>query len=97
MTLSLRISAQAQRDLEHIWAYTVENWGEEQAVQYVAQVRAALELLRTNPGLARAAEDVRPGLRKFTVGSHVLYVRLGDGFLRLVRVLHGRIDAGRHL
>ncbi|MFH1796912.1 MAG: type II toxin-antitoxin system RelE/ParE family toxin [Pseudomonadota bacterium] len=97
MTLSLRISAQAQRDLEHIWAYTVENWGEEQAVQYVAQVRAALELLRTNPGLARPAEDVRPGLRKFTVGSHVLYVRLGDRFLRLVRVLHGRMDAGRHL
>ncbi|MBX3573964.1 MAG: type II toxin-antitoxin system RelE/ParE family toxin [Mesorhizobium sp.] len=97
MTLTLRISAQAQRDLEEIWAYSVENWGEDQAVQYVAQVRAALELLRTNPGLARPAEDVRPGLRKFTVGSHVLYVRLGDRFLRLVRVLHGRMDAGRHL
>ena len=97
MTLPLRISAQAQRDLEQIWAYSVENWGEEQAVQYVAQVRAALELLRTNPGLARPAEDVRPGLRKFTVGSHVLCVRLGDRFLRLVRVLYGRMDAGRHL
>ncbi|MCO5162990.1 MAG: type II toxin-antitoxin system RelE/ParE family toxin [Mesorhizobium sp.] len=97
MTLPLRISAQAQRDLEQIWAYSAENWGEDQAVQYVAQVRAALELLRTNPGLARPAEDVRPGLRKFTVGSHVLYVRLGDRFLRLVRVLHGRMDAGRHL
>lgn len=97
MTLPLRISAQAQRDLEQIWAYSVENWGEDQAVQYVAQVRAALELLRTNPGLARPAEDVRSGLRKFTVGSHVLYVRLGDRFLRLVRVLHGRMDAGRHL
>jgi toxin ParE1/3/4 len=97
MTLPLRISAQAQRDLEQIWAYSVANWGEEQAVQYVAQVRAALELLRTNPGLARSAEDIRPGLRKFTVGSHVLYVRLGDRFVRLVRVLHGRMDAGRHL
>lgn len=97
MTLTLRISAQAQRDLEEIWAYSVENWGEDQAVPYVAQVRAALELLRTNPGLARPAEDVRPGLRKFTVGSHVLCVRLGDRFLRLVRVLYGRMDAGRHL
>ena len=97
MTLSLRISAQAQRDLVQIWAYSVENWGEEQAVQYVAQVRAALELLRTNPGLSRSSEDVRPGLRKFTVGSHVLYVRVGDTFLRLVRILHGRMDASRHL
>lgn len=91
MTLSLRISAQAERDLEQIWVYSVESWGEEQAVQYVGHVRAALELLRTNPGL------VRPRLRKFTVGSHTLYVRLGDRFLRLVRILHGRMDAGRHV
>lgn len=97
MTLSLRISARAARDLEQIWVHTVETWGEDQAVRYVAQVRGAIDLLRVNPGLARTADDVRPGLRKFTVGSHVLYVRVGDGFLRLVRVLHGRMDASRHL
>lgn len=97
MTLSLRISAKAERDLEQIWVHTVETWGEDQAVRYVAQVRSAIDLLRSNPGLARIADDVRPGLRKFTVGSHVLYVRVGEGFLRLVRVLHARMDAARHL
>lgn len=97
MTLSLRISAQAERIWSRSGPIPSRTGGEEQAVQYVGQVRAALELLRTNPGLARPAEDVRPGLRKFTVGSHVLYVRLGDRFLRLVRILHGRMDAGRHI
>ena len=97
MTLKLRISGEAERDLQRIWMHSVENWGEEQAIAYVGQVRDALDMLCGNPGLARFADDVRPGLRKLTVGSHVLYVRLGDTYIRLVRVLHGRMDAGRHL
>jgi plasmid stabilization system protein ParE len=36
-------------------------------------------------------------LRKFTVGSHILYVRVGDNFLRIVRILHGSMDPRRHL
>lgn len=97
MTLKLRISAKAQRDLEEIWTYSVSSWDEGQTVAYVGQVRAALDLLLANPGLARSADDVRPGLRKFTVGSHVLYIRLDRTSLRLVRILHGRMDPRRHL
>lgn len=97
MSLSLRISSKAARDLEHIWVHSVENWGEEQAERYTLQIKVAFDLLRANAGLARSAEDVRPGLRKFTVGSHVLYMRVGDTFLRVVRILHGRMDASRHL
>ncbi len=97
MTLKLRISAKAQRDLEDIWTYSVSAFGESQTVAYVGQVRAALDLLLTNPRLARSADDVRPALRKFTVGSHVLYVRFDRTSLRLVRILHGRMDPRRHL
>jgi len=97
MTLRLRISVKAQRDLEEIWIYSVSTFGEDQTVAYVSQVRAALSLLLANPGLARSADDVRPGLRKFPVGSHVLYVRLDQTSLRLVRILHGRMDPRRHL
>ncbi len=97
MSLVLRISAKAERDLEQIWVYSIENWGETQAELCLFQMRGAFELLRSNAGLARSAEDVRPGLRKFTVGSHILYVRVGDNFLRIVRILHGSMDPRRHL
>jgi toxin ParE1/3/4 len=97
VTLRLRVSAKAQCDLEEIWRYTLETWSEDQADLYVGQVRAAMELLTRNPGLSRAADDIRPGLRKYTVGSHILFVRLDTSSIRLVRVLHGRMDARRHL
>ena len=97
MTLKLRISTKAQRDLEEIWRYTLESWNGAQAELYVGQVRAALELLFINPGLSRTADEIRPGLRKYTVGSHILFVRVETSSIRLVRVLHGKMDARRHL
>jgi toxin ParE1/3/4 len=95
--LKIRISARAQRDLEDIWRYTRDHWNEDQAALYVGQVHAALSLLSANPGLSRTADDIRAGLRRYAVGSHVLFVRVDASSIRLVRVLHGRMDTVRHL
>jgi toxin ParE1/3/4 len=52
----------------------------------------------SNPTIGRACNDVRPGYRKHAVGSHTLYYRIGsDDVIDVVRVLHQRMDADRHL
>jgi toxin ParE1/3/4 len=52
----------------------------------------------SNPTIGRACNDVRPGYRKDAVGSHTLYYRIGsDDVIDVVRVLHQRMDADRHL
>ncbi|WP_432612799.1 type II toxin-antitoxin system RelE/ParE family toxin [Mesorhizobium mediterraneum] len=43
------------------------------------------------------AENIRPGLLKYPIGSHVLFLRIGDKSIDVVRILHQRMDYPRHL
>ena len=92
------LSPAAQNDLGEIWDYTREHWGIDQAEQYLREIQRAIERVVSNPTIGRACNDVRPGYRKHVVGSHTLYYRIGsDDVIDVVRVLHQRMDADRHL
>jgi toxin ParE1/3/4 len=93
----IRLRPRARQDIEQIWSYSLENFGEQRATDYVQAIRATLALLRQHPGLARKAEGGRPGLMKYRVGSHVLYLHVTGQSIDVVRILHGRIDFPRHL
>ncbi len=97
MSLRLVYSPAALADLDQIWRYSAESWGEERADIYLAAIRDTLLLLSHNPGLARNAGDIRPGLMKYGAGSHVLYFRVRADAIVVTRILHSRMDAGRHL
>ncbi|WP_307777811.1 MULTISPECIES: type II toxin-antitoxin system RelE/ParE family toxin [Rhizobium] len=43
------------------------------------------------------ATDIRDGYFKYAVGSHVIYYLLRDGEVAIIRILHRRMDVGRHL
>ncbi len=101
-----RLSRPARRDLDTIVEHTVDQWGAAQAEAYIRTIRQAFELLVDAPGLGRTCDDIRPGYRKYPVGSHVILFRLGDTgvFFRLgdtgvdaIRVLHQRMDFPRRL
>lgn len=47
------------------------------------------------PGRLRDASDVRPGLMKLAVGSYMALLRLDVNELRVIRILHGRVDPER--
>jgi len=49
-------------------------------------------------GQGRDCGDIRPGYRRRRAGQHVIYYRpLDADCIEIVRVLHGRMDAERHL
>ena len=92
------LSPAAQADIADIWDYTVEKWGLEQAERYVLGIRDACRELAEGTRVSRPADDIRPGYRKAAAGSHVLFFRVTDaGLLDVVRILHQRMDIGRHL
>jgi len=91
------LSPRAQADVEDIWNYTAENWGEPQAERYIRQLQEAIEAVAADPRKARSCDDVRPGYRRYPVGSHVLFFRIVDGVVDVVRILHQRMDFMRHL
>lgn len=91
------VSPRAQTDLEEIWDYTASRWDIDQAERYIRAIRAAIERLADDPQLGRGCDDIRAGYRKFPVGSHVLFYRVGAAGLDVVRILHRRMDFALHL
>jgi toxin ParE1/3/4 len=93
----LVLSPAAQADLDGIWDYTVERWGTEQAARYLTDIRDACHGLAAGTRPSQPS-DIRPGYHRCRCGSHVRYFRVADsGRITVVRILHERMDVGRHL
>lgn len=97
MIAPIRFSREARRDLEQIWRYSFETWGEERADLYVTEIDGVLRMISENTGIARSAAHIRLGLWRYPVGSHIIYFRVAEASIRVVRILHARMDVGRHL
>ncbi|MEO7078687.1 MAG: type II toxin-antitoxin system RelE/ParE family toxin [Rhodococcus sp. (in: high G+C Gram-positive bacteria)] len=95
------LSPSARVDLEQIWDYTCDRWGDDQAEKYVREIQRAIERVVANPEIGRACDEVRPGYRKHAVGTHTLYYRIAGidviDVIDVVRILHQRMDIDRHL
>jgi toxin ParE1/3/4 len=91
------LSPRAQADIEGIWDYTAAHWDRKQAELYVRQLRLAIEAIARDPRRGRSCDDVRAGYRRYPAGSHVLFYRLTDKGVDVVRILHARMDFDRHL
>lgn len=92
-----RFSPRAQRDLEEIFDYTVIHWGMAQALRYTDLVEAACAALAQAPEQAPSCTHIRAGYRRRGIEKHVIYFRPAPYGIAVIRILHERMDAGRHL
>ena len=92
-----RLSPRAQRDLDEVFEYTVVQWGMPQALSYTDLIQAACADLAENPQRALDCGGIRPGYRRRGVERHVIYFRTASYGIAIVRILHQRRDALRHL
>ncbi len=92
-----RLTPKAQRDLDGVFDYTVAQWGLPQALRYTDLVEAACADLAEAPQLAQGCGHIRPGYRRRGVGQHVIYFRPTDYGIAVIRILHHRMDAARHV
>lgn len=90
------LSPRAKADLDDIWDYTATNWNIDQAEIYLRQIQHSIEAIAHNPRLGRSCDEIRPGYRKHPAGAHVLFYRLTDASVDVVRILHGRMDFSDH-
>ncbi len=91
------LSPKAKADLGGIWDYTVTEWGIEQAEKYVRELYAEMERQATEHSTSINISDVRPGYRKKKSGSHVIFFKLTNEGIDIIRILHQRMDFDRHL
>ncbi len=90
------VSPLAEADLEAIWLYTFQNWSAEQADSYHADIMSALESLAKGSRIGRNV-NVREGYMKYPVGAHLVYFRMSESGIDVIRILHQRMDVARHM
>ena len=87
----------AERDLEGIIDYTVQQWGVSQANTYLDGLDSRAQLLGENPDLGMARETLFEGLLSFPYESHILYYKKHARGIVILRVLHQHMDPLKHL
>ncbi|MBU4529692.1 MAG: type II toxin-antitoxin system RelE/ParE family toxin [Hoeflea sp.] len=90
-TRKLELSAAADRDLEAIYKYGFEHWGEAQADAYFAGLIRHFDKLCENPLLYAPIDDIRAGYRRSVCGVHSVYYRVTDGTVQIMAII-GRQD-----
>lgn len=88
----------ARSDLIDIGRFTSDKWGKRQRDKYLKQLDDAFKLLARKPEIGKDAANIKPGYRKFSQGSHIIFYRAGtDSKIVVIRILHNSMDVDRHL
>ena len=86
-----RVSARARLDLDEIWLWIAQD-NPETADAYLRAIVSRFPTLASMPRMGRERPELSPGLRSHVVGHHVIFYRLFDDGLEVVRVLDGMRD-----
>lgn len=82
-------------DLEDIRAYTIRTWSVAQADTYLGEMGASFRKIAAGDAISHPVEH--RDLRKVRFRSHMIYFFEHEDRIEIVRVLHGSMDAARHL
>lgn len=93
----LILSPKAEEDFADILQYTLETWGENQMLIYRHALNKALQVIQQNPEIGQLRPELSPKHRIFPAGHHVIVYRIMHHAIQVSRILHERMDYGRHL
>ncbi|HEX3653687.1 MAG TPA: type II toxin-antitoxin system RelE/ParE family toxin [Rhizomicrobium sp.] len=97
MTARYRLSPAAQSDLDEIWDYSAEHWGADQEDGYIRDLAGAIERIASGKRRGHSCDEIRLGYFKYACQSHVIFYKLEESAIVVVRVLHRRMDFNRRL
>jgi toxin ParE1/3/4 len=86
------ISPEAQIDLQDIFIFTLEEWGEAQAEKYLFELYSIFERLVAYPLMGRARPKLVEHLRSFPTGAHIVFYMIWNDQISIVRILHASRD-----
>lgn len=92
------LSDRAKKDLIDIWQYTFNRWSRNQADFYTRKLLDACAFIYTAPELVGISyEYVLSGYKAFLVGKHLIFYKMLNGKVFIVRILHQRMDVEHNL
>jgi toxin ParE1/3/4 len=88
--MRLDITPRAKKDIDLIFIYGIENFGERQALDYKDELLDLIDLILLQPKMGIAKQGFKKPLRTMVFHSHLIFYKLGRGVVRIVRILHGK-------
>jgi toxin ParE1/3/4 len=84
-------SSTAEGDLVDIWMFIAKD-SPDAADRFLDHLAQKCELLAESPEIGRRREELAPRLRSFPVGRYVIFYRIADPGIEVVRVLSAYRD-----
>ncbi|TDR37342.1 toxin ParE1/3/4 [Tahibacter aquaticus] len=84
-------TVQADADLLDLWEYIAQD-NPAAATAQLRQIAASCQTVADMPGISRARQEIRRGLRTWPIGSYLVLHRDVPGGIEVVRVIHGARD-----
>ena len=94
---AFQLKPKAQQDLENIYEYSVQEFGQNRAIQYIRDLNAAFIKVTNLPSLGQDYGFVRQDILAYRVVSHIIFYRVSAAGIIIIRVLHQSMDYARHL
>ncbi|HCO82175.1 MAG TPA: plasmid stabilization protein [Arenibacter sp.] len=91
------LSQEAENDIEEIFEFGEYKFGKAQAISYLIQMEEHFVLLAENPGIGKKRNEIKEGLFSLPYVSHIIFYRILENNIRIVRVLNGGRDLVRFL
>jgi toxin ParE1/3/4 len=91
-----KLTREADRDLDGIWEYTYKQWGKTQANKYLNKLEERFFMLAENPYLGKRRYELAGSPMSFHCEKHVIFYRIADEGIEIIRVLHESMDFPRH-
>lgn len=88
--MRLEISARAINDIDLLFIYGIENFGEKQSREYKDELLDLLDLIALQPKMGIARQVRKKALRTMFFHNHIVFYRIGRGKVRVLRILHGK-------
>jgi len=90
-------SKKAIIDLEEIWLHTVDKWSVVQADRYYMLIIDEVNFICKNIHSGKSMDDIRKGYRASKVKSHLIFYRVVNDTVEIIRILHERMDIENRL
>ena len=84
----------ARADFNDIHDYIAEK-DPDTALDLVTRLQLACDNLAKMPGMGRARDELAPGVRSFPMGKYIVFYRVINEGVEILRVLHGAQDIER--
>lgn len=94
---TFRLYPKAISDLEDIYLYSAREFGLRRTEDYILAIETSFQYLANDPLISRQCDYIHQNLRAFNVGSHVIFLKITDYGIAVIRVLHQSMNFNRHL